>query len=233
MSRSRTWPARANSAGLLDLAGFIKPLGRFRQSLWSSQPMVALAVGNEESWNWPEGGPRAVSCFTNCAEVTLSLNGRPLGTKRLADAGDGVLRWEVPFAPGELKAVGRTEGGAVCACTLRTAGPASRIELQPSASGLHADGADVCQVEFSIVDAQGVRVPDASPELTFALAGPGQILGLGNGDITNREPVRGPSHRAYQGRGLAILRSTPVPGPIQLTVSAPGLATATLTLSSR
>jgi len=233
LGEARSWPARANAAGLLDLAGFVKPLGRFRQSLWSSQPMVALAVGNEESWNWPDARPRTVSCFTNCAEVRLTLNGRPLGTKRLAEANEGVLRWEIPFAPGELKAVGRAEGRDACEFTLRTAGPASRIELTPTTPGLRADGQDVCQVEFSVVDAQGVRVPDAKPELTFALTGPGQILGLGNGDIANREPVRGPDHAAYQGRGLALVQSSPVPGPIVLTASAPGLAPATVTLDSR
>ena len=40
------WPNRANGAGLLDLCGFKKPLGWFRQSLWSSKPMVYLCVSN-------------------------------------------------------------------------------------------------------------------------------------------------------------------------------------------
>jgi len=34
------------------------------------------------------------------------------------------------------------------------------------------DGRDICHLEFRIVDAQGVRVLDAAPELRFALVGP-------------------------------------------------------------
>ena len=40
------WPNRANGAGLLDLCGFKKPLGWFRQSLWSDKPMVYLCVSD-------------------------------------------------------------------------------------------------------------------------------------------------------------------------------------------
>ena len=249
LGEARAWPARANPDGLLDLCGFVKPLGRFRESLWSSQPMVHLSAAKsgkiqdaagdtnqpvgEESWNWPDKTPLTVCCYTNCQEVTLTLNDRSLGTKRLSDAVDGILSWEVPYAPGVLKAVGRTNRQALCEFALKTAGPASRIELRPDVAQLPADGKAICQLEFDVVDAQGVRVPDAGQELTFALSGPAQILGLGNGDVTNSEPVKGPVHRVYQGRGLAIVQSSTSAGAITLKASAPGLESANVTLSSR
>ena len=187
----------------------------------------------EESWNWPDKTPLTVCCYTNCQEVTLTLNDRPLGTKRLSDAVDGILSWEIPYAPGVLKAVGRTNRQALCEFALKTAGPASRIELRPDIAQLPADGKAICQLEFDVVDAQGVRVPNAGQELTFALSGPAQILGLGNGDVTNSEPVKGPVHRVYQGRGLAIVQSSTSAGAITLKASAPGLESANVTLSSR
>jgi beta-galactosidase len=249
LGEARAWPTRANPDGLLDLCGFVKPLGRFRESLWSSQPMVYLCAAKSgtpasadgdtngptgvESWNWPDQTPLTVSCYTNCPEVTLTLNDQALGTKRLDEAVDGVLTWPVPYAPGVLKAVGRKDGQTVCEFALKTAGVANRIELHPDVTQLRADGKDVCQVEFDVVDAQGVRVPDAAQELTFALSGPAQILGLGNSDVTNSEPVKGPAHQVYQGRGLAIVQSTADAGPVTLNVSAPGLEPAALTLDSR
>jgi beta-galactosidase len=249
LGEARAWPARANPDGLLDLCGFVKPLGRFRQSLWSSQPMVYLCTAptgtpanaggdtngptGEETWNWPAQTPLTVSCYTNCPEVTLTLNGESLGTKSLADAVNGILTWSVPFASGVLKAVGQKDGQTLCEFALQTAGPASRLELHPDVTQLHADGKEVAQIEFDVVDAQGVRVPDAAPELTFAVTGPAQILGLGNADITNSEPVQGPAHRAYQGRGLAIVQASQTPGPITLQVSAPGLTPATVMLESQ
>ena len=126
LGEARAWPTRANPDGLLDLCGFVKPLGRFRESLWSSRPMVYLcavksgtpaSAGGDtngptgaETWNWPDQTPLTVSCYTNCPEVTLTLNDQALGTKRLDEAVDGVLTWQVPYAPGVLKAVGRKDG---------------------------------------------------------------------------------------------------------------------------
>jgi beta-galactosidase len=174
-----------------------------------------------------------VSCYTNCPEVTLTLNDQPLGSKRLDEAVNGVLTWEVPYASGVLKAIGRKEGQTVCEFALKTAGTASRIELHPDVTELRADGKDVCQVEFDVVDAQGVRVPDAAEELTFESSGPAHILGLGNGDVSNSESVKGPAFQVYQGRGLAIVQSTTEAGPVTLNVSAPGLQAAAVTVNSR
>jgi beta-galactosidase len=249
LGEARAWPMRASPDGLLDLCGFVKPLGRFRQSLWSDQPMVYVCAAKsgetrkgagdtdvatgDESWNWPEKSALVVSCYTNCPEVSLTLNGQPLGNKSLGDAVNGVLNWQVPYAPGILKAVGRKDGRDVCEFALETAGPASRIDLHPDVAAMRANGRDICQVELAVVDARGVRIPDDSHELTFSLNGPAQVLGLGNGDVTNSEPVKGPMHRAYQGRGLVIVQSSSIPGSITLSVAAEGLPPAALTLPIR
>ena len=44
LGEAGAFPNRANGAGLLDLAGFKKPMAWFRQSLWSAAPMVYLAA---------------------------------------------------------------------------------------------------------------------------------------------------------------------------------------------
>jgi beta-galactosidase len=249
LGEARAWPARANPDGLLDLCGFLKPLGRYRQSLWSTHAMVYLCAAKtgtprntggdtngpsgRETWNWPDQTPLTISCYTNCPDVTLTLNDQPLGTKHLADATNGILTWQIPFTPGTLKAIGLKDGQTVCEFSLQTAGPPTRLILNPDRIQLHADGRDISQIEFDIEDDHDIRVPNATPEVTFTLTGPAKILGLGNGDITNSEPVTGPDHRAYQGRGLAILQTTNTPGPITLTATTPGLPPATLTLTSQ
>ncbi len=238
------WPNRANGDGLLDLCGFKKPLAWYRQSLWSDKPMVYLCVadGNRgpgrrgfsavEHWNWPSNATVTVLCYANCPEVTLTLNGRVIGTKRLSEAMNGVLRWTIPYEPGVLKAVGRTNGSEVCDYTLKTAGPASRIELTPDTTRLHADGKDICHLEFRIVDAQGVRVPDAEPEVTFAVAGPATLLGIENGDLNSSEPYQGPTRKAYHGRGLAIFESTTTAGKVVIKATAPGLEPAAVEMET-
>jgi beta-galactosidase len=163
--------------------------------------------------------------------VDVSLNGRSLGSKRSADATAGVLSWTVPFAPGVLTATAATAGKAVADFSLRTAGPARRIELVRDGSAVISGGGDTAQLEFRIVDDAGVRVPDSRATVTFEIAGPARLLGIGNGDLNNVENPREPVHQAYQGRGLVILRITDRSAPVTIKASSPGLDGATLTLS--
>jgi beta-galactosidase len=249
LGEARAWPMRANPDGLLDLCGFVKPLGRFRQSLWSQQPMVYLcanpgdkvpeAAGDTnqpvglETWNWPDNAAVTVSCYTNCPEVTLYLNAEAVGTRTLADAQGGILSWKLPYSKGVLRAEGKRDGRVLCEFELRTAGVPYRIKMHPDVTQIMADGKDVSPVEFEVVDAQGVRVPDAESEINFELDGPSRILGIGNGDVTNSERVNAPAHRAFQGRGLMIVQSTLETGAISVKASADGLQSDTVTLVSR
>ena len=243
LGEANAWPNRANGAGLLDLCGFKKPLGWFRQSLWSDRPMVYLCISENragrrgfagaEKWNWPSNSMVNVFCFANCPEVTLVLNDRVIGIKKLSEAVNGVLHWQVPFEPGVLKAVGRADGRVVCDYVLKTADSAKRIELLPNATQVRANGKDICHVEFRIVDENGVRVPNGESEVAFEITGPASIIGIGNGDLDNVEDCKANQHRAFQGRGLAILQSATVPGTVTLKATAPGLDSASITLQSR
>lgn len=235
------WPNHGSGAGLLDLCGFKKPRAWFRQSLWSDKPMVYLCVSDAatdsrrnplESWNWRTNTKVTVHCYTTCSEVQLFLNNRIIGTKQRADATNGVLNWAIPFEPGELKAVGRTDGKQISEFVLRSAGQPSRIELLPDTTRLIADGRDVAHVEVRVVDSKGVLVPGAENEVSFKVAGPAKILGLENGDLNSVERYGVEQRQAHNGRCLAILQSLPTPGKMTLTVASPGLETAVTTLHS-
>ncbi len=244
LGEANEWPNRASGPGLLDLCGFKKPSGWFRQSLWSDKPMVYICGttgrgrrrgwGGLESWNWPSNSDVAILCFANTPEVTLTLNGRTVGDKKLSEAVQGVLHWEIPYEPGKIEATGRdTNGQALCHYALQTSGPPARIQLLPDATQLRPDGKGICNLEYRIVDAQGVRVPDATPEVTFALTGPVRLLGLGNADLNDVENEKANRHRAFQGRGLAILQTTGDSGQITIQASSPGLVAGKVTLQSQ
>ena len=251
LGEANRWPNRGSGAGLLDLCGFKKPGAWFRQSLWTDKPMVHLFAaargggagrgqgggfgrfGGEESWNWPSNAIVTVRCCTTCPEVVLSLNDRPLGTNYLSEAVQGLLIWQVPFEPGLLKAVGLGHGKEECEFALRTAGPAQRIELLPDTRELRADDRDICHLEFCIVDAQGVRVPDAAAELTFTVAGPARLLGVENGDMNSPATGKDGVRRAHHGGGLAILQSTGEPGKARVTARAEGLEAATVEIETK
>jgi beta-galactosidase len=241
LGEANAWPNRANGAGLFDLCGFKKPNAWFRQSLWSDQPMVYACASagfgrrgfGVESWNWPSNSTVMVHIFANCSEVALSLNGKLIGTRKMSEARRGVLNWEVPFEPGVLKVTGRRDGKEVCSYALETTTAPSRIELLPDVKQTRANGKDVCQIEFRIVDEQGRRVPDAETEVSFELAGPARLLGIGNGNLSSTEDDKDLKQHAHQGRGVLILQTTPNAGDISVKAAATGLAPAWATIPSR
>jgi beta-galactosidase len=248
LGEAGVFPNRANGAGLLDLCGFKKPMAWFRQSLWTDAPMVYLAatpapssvaggagqarrtVQPAEHWNWPSGSTVAVSAYSNADDVTLTLNGRTIGTQSMSASTEGVLHWDVAYEPGVLKAVARRLGQSVAEFSLTSAGTPARIELVPDSTGTTANVDGIVQVEYRIVDRNGVRVPDANVDVTFEVSGPARLLGVGNADVNDPASGRGPSHRAYQGRGLAIVQSTE--GTFTLRASSPGLAPATISITA-
>ena len=83
------------------------------------------------------------------------------------------------------------------------------------------------------MDAQGVRVPDAEPELTFTTDGPAKIIGIENGDLNSPATGKDGVRKAYHGRGLAIVQSTHEPGKARVKARANGLKEALLEIHAR
>jgi beta-galactosidase len=83
-----------------------------------------------------------------------------------------------------------------------------------------------------ICDADNNTICTASNPVQFSMSGPARNVGIASGDWTNDEPYKGTSRKAYQGKVLIVIQSTPVPGTINLTVTSPGLTPAALTLKT-
>jgi len=238
------FPARSNASGLVDLSTFRKPSFYFRKSLWSDEPVVHLAVvdptdggrrpGVASHWSWDvgDGEPVSVLAYSNVDSVSLSLDGQPLGTRTRADAEEGVLRWEVGYAPGTLRAVGYRDGEAVASHSLATARAPTRLVLDTDRQSLAADGDDVAHVRAYVVDAEGRVVPSADPVIRFDVSGPGKNIGVGSGDHRSTESFQADRRRALQGRALLFVQSTEEPGTIHVRASAEGLEGAELTISN-
>ena len=140
------------------------------------------------------------------------------------------LRWfDVPYESGELKAVayrGETKLGET---VMRTAGEPAAVKLtvEPKLGG---EPDELVWVQVDVVDAKGVRNPLAMDRVFFKLSGPGQILGVGNGNAHAFEAfTKTDSHPLFYGKAVAVIRRD-APGALSLTVSAPGLAPATAPL---
>lgn len=246
LGEAHKWPSRSNTAGLLDLAGHKKTEYYFRQSLWSSEPMVYIGTRDipasdekvglwghkkaEPVWNGREGEIVRVVCFTNCERAELFLNGNSLGS-RSRQSGEGyVIFWDVPYQPGTLTAKGLSDGREVALFSLRTSGAPSMLQAQVDSTVLQADGRDLAHIEVTIVDAEGTPVYNADHEITWTVTGPARLLGLENGDPNSHEDYKANHHKAYRGKVLGYIQSTRESGPVVVRLSAPGLDEATILL---
>jgi beta-galactosidase len=170
-----------------------------------------------------------VEVYTNCEEVELLMNGQSLGRQKLhPDASP--LTWNVPYAPGSLKAVAYNQGRPAAEDELRTAGKPALIVLSAERATVSAGWEDAVAVVATAVDAAGVQVPDAANEIQFTVSGPAQIVATDSGDNTDHDCFLLSRHRLYDGRAIAILRATASSGSIRVHASAAGLAGGDATL---
>ncbi len=230
-------------SGFLDNCIFRKSWFYYQQSQWSETPMVHLTVGNGTgngrampvlAENWNQTGPVDVVTFTNCESVELYVNDTKIGTQKSSDfAKTGVMQWtKVPWQPGVIKAVGMNGGKAVATDSIKTVGAPARLVLKPDRTTLEADGNDVSCIEVDVCDSDGNSIITANNLVQFTLTGPGRSVGIASGDWTSNEPFKATSRKAHKGKVLIVIQSTLVPGTIDLTVTSPGLAPATLTLKA-
>uniref|UniRef100_UPI0035656053 glycoside hydrolase family 2 TIM barrel-domain containing protein n=1 Tax=Pontiella sp. TaxID=2837462 RepID=UPI0035656053 len=82
------------------------------------------------------------------------------------------IRWmEVPYAPGELKAVAYKNGKPLGEAVVRTAGQGAQLRLTADRTQLRADGMDLCYVTIDLLDQDGNLCPRAMDDLTFSVTG--------------------------------------------------------------
>ena len=230
------------------MVGFEKDSASYYRAWWR-QDGATFIRASPQDWTLPVpvGAMIPLFAFTAAPSAEAFVNGVSQGVRNISAY--GYASWPaVPFAPGTFTVRAYDASGATVAeDTVATAGAPAALQLTLEVIGarpLTADGADVALVSVAVVDAAGALVPGAGQALTFAVSkGPGVILGLGNGDSSDTTPdkVGMPdlpyggvwTRSAFMGRARAIVRTVRgTPGDITLSVSAPGLPTATITFPS-
>lgn len=230
LGESGGWPRVIGNFGIIDICNFPKDTYYFYQSQWTERPMVHLLP----HWTWPgkEGKVIPVWCYTNCESVELFLKGKSLGTRTFTPDSDMHLAWNVPYQPGELKAVARKDGKVICTTVTRTTGPPAGITLSADKHILNAGRPDLSYVTIRLVDKEDNFNATADTPVTLELQGPARLLAVGNGDPLSHQGFQSQSIQAFNGLCLAIVSSTDKPGEIVLTAKAEGLSAGTVKLRS-
>lgn len=236
------WPRIGGAGGMLDTCGFEKDAYYFFASQWGTKPILKLVP----HWNWEgkEGVAIPVVCYTNCDEVELFVNGQSYGVQaydyfregqskdyehferpvRRVTTQDLHLMWMIPYAAGEIRAVGKKDG-VVYEDVVATCSKAVSMTLEQDRCCIKADGIDICHVVVKLFDQKSNFAILANDKLTFKIEGCGEVLCLNSGDNYSHEiGMRAESIRANAGMALAYIQAKKSAGDIKLTVSGEGIA---------
>ncbi|MBK7819986.1 MAG: beta-galactosidase [Tessaracoccus sp.] len=246
LGEAHGWPIHGSGAGLLTLAGFVKPRGQLRRSWWSDEPFVHLVTrpSSDSDWtfwqpgssrSWEPDEPVEVLCFTNGEEVSLTTGG--VEVLMSVDEEEGLWRGTVTPGADPLLAQAR-RGDVVVWDRLERRGPAVELtagvwaptwpdagpgDAAPWPDLAAPQGERVLQVEVTLRDADGN--PAADDLLVTAVVENGTLLGLENGDLADNTPYGSSSRRTLDARLVVFVRGD---DSTTLHLAADGLATLTL-----
>ncbi len=244
LGESGRWPSRGLNTGLLDFGSFAKPRGHFRASLWCDTPVCYIGTypasarpnrngGNRipvsaealDTWNYEEGQTIRVVCYTNAAQAKLMLNGKQVGEPKPYDMSNGIIYWDIPYMPGELKAVSMDKSGKETASyTIKTSGRPYAIRARfDNAKGEVADESQsgLNHLLIEIVDEEGNLVRLADNNITCRIEGGAFLLGLEGSDNTDMSNYHDNRQRVYNGRLLAYIRNSSRQGEVTVHLSSP------------
>ena len=183
-----------------------------------------------DCWDFPgqKGEECDVEVYYAGSSVELFLNGRSLGNGTSDPEQPGRVTYRVPYEPGELLAVSKTETGEE-KYTLKTKGAGEVIELQLEENPFaNKDG--LVYVNATIRNRQGEAVHAFVPDLTVSLDGKAySLLAFGGQGSAHAGGFTKSTVDIHDGRALVILRKTGEEKCV-LRVSGTGLQTAELKL---
>lgn len=256
LGESGAWPARGSEAGLLDLAGQVKPGGHYRAALWSEKPVCYIGTtpnmragqgrnnrngrnrnGREwistsatDTWLYDEGQSVRVLCYTNMGDARLLLNGQEVGGKPKRDEASAVLYWDIDYAPGVLRCEALDGGKVAASYEIASFGRPYALKATPDKQTLSRTD-EVVQVLLEVVDEQGHRVQLADNEVTCMSMGL-RLLGLENGDARNTmATLAGNRLRVRRGWLVAYLTPAQASGQQTIRFSSPMLKPAEISIA--
>lgn len=249
LGESGAWPSRGLGTGLVDFAGFIKPRGRFFQSLWSTKPAVYIGTqpmrqqggnagsgGNrrggrvnlssdaQDFWNYTDGQTVRVLCYTNQPYARLTLNGKEVGERKAYDIKTGIIYWDIPYEAGTLRAEAiDSDGNVAQTYDISTYGEAAKLSLSPSPE-LANIPSSLLHLLIDIVDADGRRVLSYHDDVAVEVISGGTLLGLENANNRDMSAPKQLHRSANRGRLLAYIQRDGIHDKVKLRVTATGLS---------
>jgi hypothetical protein len=240
MGEAGRWPDRSSNSGLLDLAGFPKPLYYFRKSLWTTAPMIflgAMPLVNEEEksggfgklipdWNWGKEEKVRIGCFSNCQFAELFLNGKSLGKKEVVHH---IAYWDTNYQAGRLEVKGYSDKKLSVSDELKTAGEVSSLRVESySTSG--KPNHSFKQIAIQLIDKNGNPIYKEDIELNVKVEGPAILLGLESGSSSIHEDYKSHTRKTFHGKLMVYIKKSELDKKVKVIFQSPGLKTQVIIL---
>jgi beta-galactosidase len=220
--------SRSSYFGIVDYNGIPKDRYYLYKSQWKNDETTVHILPH---WNWAGTNTEKIPVFvyTNGDGAELFLNSQSLGIKSKKPVSNKSIEhfrliWnDVTYQPGELKAVAYKEGAVIGEAVLKTAGEPYNIRLTPDRQVISADGMDLSYILVEAVDKDGNLCPLASNKIDISISGPGNIVGVGNGNPQSIDPFQANFVNLFYGKAMIIVGSDFKKGDVKVTAETAGL----------
>ena len=142
---------------------------------------------------------------------------------RSREIGALTARFEVPYQPGELVAVGLKNGKEVVRQSIKTTGKPSRLKITAERDTVCASITDLAYFNVEVVDEEGMIVPNAEIPVEFNIQGTCKLQAVGNGNPEDMKSFQWPEVKTFRGRCQLIVRSGEKGNEMKVSAKAEGL----------
>jgi beta-galactosidase len=247
------WPYHLANCGDIDICGFKRSQSYYRDLLWGVRTAPFIAVLDPQlfgkklqfnqwgwepvidSWDFPgqEGKQTRVDVYAVDEEVELFVNGVSAGRKPAGAAQKNKTVFEVTYQPGTIEIVGYSDGKETGRTSLKTAGSPVVLHAKADRPEIHCEFGDLAYVTVDILDQDGCLVKWADSQVSLEVTGAGELIALGTANPMSEELYVGNQRKAWNGRLMAVVRSSGQAGEIILKASADGLNATEIRLNAK
>ena len=184
-------------------------------------------------WNYEEGQPIRVVCYTNTAQAKLLINGREIGKTKPYDDNTGIIYWDIPFHKGKLEVIGMDKDGKESArYSISSSGQPYAIKSVKADTEINSKRG-LSQVMLQITDKDGIPVILSDNEITCTIEGPVRLLGMEASNNSDMGDYTDNKQRVFNGHLLVYLEATGEAGNAKVRFTSPWLEPAEVSINTK
>ena len=229
-SFAEPYPVYTAYCGDMDITGYRLPISYFRETVFGLRKAPYVTVQNPahyedkafntpwaipetvESWTWPgfENKKVNVTVFAASDEVALFRNGEAVAKVACGKKNGYKATVDMEYIPGELLAVGYTDGKEDGRFRLETVQQDWKLQVTLSQKELSADGSDLVYLDILVTDQNGIVHTEEETRVSVSVTGNAALVGFGSGDPKSTENFYDSIRTTHRGHVLAAIRGTEI-----------------------